>query len=224
MHRYSRPLQVVAILLSSLAGFVDALAFLKLGGFFVSFMSGNSTRLAVGLGEHSQAAWIAGGLIAIFVVGVILGSSLGRWAERARKPAVLGLVTLFLVAAALVHDLAGDRWALASSGFLALAMGALNATFERDGDIAIGITYMTGALVKFGQRLSAALAGGDRLAWAPFLLLWTGLVSGAWLGAIAFGRLGFDAIWIGASLSGVLTLATLIISRRGKRPQSTATV
>ncbi|MDH4384779.1 MAG: YoaK family protein [Caulobacter sp.] len=224
MHRYSRPLRVVAILLSSLAGFVDALAFLKLGGFFVSFMSGNSTRLAVGLAEHSQAAWIAGGLIAIFVLGVILGSTLGRRAGRTRKPAVLGLVTLFLVAAALVHDLAGDPWALASSGFLALAMGALNATFERDGDIAIGITYMTGALVKFGQRLSTALSGGDRWAWAPFLLLWTGLVSGAWLGAIAFDQLGFDAIWIGASLGGVLTLATLIISRRNQPPQSTATV
>jgi uncharacterized membrane protein YoaK (UPF0700 family) len=91
-------------------------------------------------------------------------------------------------------------------------MGALNATFERDGDIAIGITYMTGALVKFGQRLSAALAGGDRWAWVPFLLLWTGLVTGALLGAFAFSLLGFDAIWIAAMLGGALTLATLIIS------------
>jgi uncharacterized membrane protein YoaK (UPF0700 family) len=224
MHRYTRPLRVVAVLLSGLAGFVDALAFLQLGGFFVSFMSGNSTRLAVGLAEHSQAGWVAGGLITLFVFGVILGSSLGRWAGQSRKPAVLALVTLLLLAAALVHDLAGAPWELASSGFLALAMGALNATFERDGDIAIGITYMTGALVKFGQRLSAALAGGDRWAWAPFLLLWTGLVTGAWLGAIAFGRLGFDAIWIGASLGGALALATLVISRRREPPQSTATV
>ena len=224
MHRYSRPLQVVAILLSSLAGFVDALAFLQLGGFFVSFMSGNSTRLAVGLAEHSQAAWIAGGLIAVFVLGVVLGSSAGRQAGQARKPAVLGLVTALLLGAALVHDLAGDRWALASSGFLALAMGAVNATFERDGDIAIGITYMTGALVKFGQRLSAALAGGDRWAWAPFLMLWTGLVAGAFLGAVAFGLLGFNAIWIGAALGGALTLATFIISRHSQPPQSTATV
>ncbi len=207
---------MVAILLSSLAGFVDALAFLQLGGFFVSFMSGNSTRLAVGLAEQSRAAWIAGGLIAVFVLGVVLGSSVGRQARQARKPAVLGLVTTLLLGAALVHDLAGDRWALASSGFLALAMGALNATFERDGDIAIGITYMTGALVKFGQRFSAALAGGDRWAWVPFLMLWTGLVVGAFLGAVAFGLLGFNAIWIGAALGGALTLATFIISRSGE--------
>lgn len=30
-------------------GYVDAVGFMMTGGFFVSFMSGNSTRLAVGL-------------------------------------------------------------------------------------------------------------------------------------------------------------------------------
>ncbi|MEC8456884.1 MAG: DUF1275 family protein, partial [Pseudomonadota bacterium] len=41
----------LALLLAGLAGYVDSLGFLHLGGVFVSFMSGNSTRLAANLAE-----------------------------------------------------------------------------------------------------------------------------------------------------------------------------
>ena len=44
---------------SALAGFVDAVAFIQSGGFFVSFMSGNSTRMAVGFVQNPGAAWTA---------------------------------------------------------------------------------------------------------------------------------------------------------------------
>jgi len=49
MIRHPRRDQARAIGLAAIAGYVDAIAFVDLGGFFVSFMSGNSTRLAVGL-------------------------------------------------------------------------------------------------------------------------------------------------------------------------------
>src|ERR1019366_5919862 len=41
----------LACALSALAGYVDAIGFLHLGGLFVSFMSGNSTRMGVSLAE-----------------------------------------------------------------------------------------------------------------------------------------------------------------------------
>ena len=41
----------LACALSALAGYVDGIGFLHLGGLFVSFMSGNSTRLGVSLAE-----------------------------------------------------------------------------------------------------------------------------------------------------------------------------
>ena len=57
MTRYDSRRWFLAACLAALAGYVDAIGFLKLGGLFVSFMSGNSTRLAVGLAvEHPQLA------------------------------------------------------------------------------------------------------------------------------------------------------------------------
>ena len=71
---------------------------------------------------------------------------------------------------------------------MALAMGAENAVFERDGKVSIGLTYMTGTLVKVGQRLTGALFGGDRFAWAPYPLLWRG--------APVVGKGFSDILWL----------------------------
>lgn len=59
MHRHDKKVWPLAIALAALAGYVDAIGFLRLGGFFVSFMSGNSTRLAVGIASRSADALIA---------------------------------------------------------------------------------------------------------------------------------------------------------------------
>src|SRR6478735_12282982 len=65
----------LACTLSMLAGYVDGIGFLHLGGLFVSFMSGNSTRMGVSLAE---ADWLkaaeAFGLIVLFVIGAAAGS------------------------------------------------------------------------------------------------------------------------------------------------------
>jgi uncharacterized membrane protein YoaK (UPF0700 family) len=42
----------LACALSALAGYVDGIGYLHLGGLFVSFMSGNSTRMGVSLAEE----------------------------------------------------------------------------------------------------------------------------------------------------------------------------
>ncbi|HEY4162646.1 MAG TPA: DUF1275 family protein, partial [Dongiaceae bacterium] len=149
MRRYNHRARFLAVALSALAGYTDALGFLSLGGFFVSFMSGNSTRLAVGLAEGSSAAAIAGSLIVLFVLGVVLGSLTGEFFGR-RHRAIPILVALLLFAAAASHTLGIDRAALAA---MVLAMGAENTLFERDGEVSIGVTYMTGTLVKLGQAL-----------------------------------------------------------------------
>ena len=47
----SRANILLACALSALAGYVDGIGFLHLGGLFVSFMSGNSTRMGVSLAD-----------------------------------------------------------------------------------------------------------------------------------------------------------------------------
>jgi uncharacterized membrane protein YoaK (UPF0700 family) len=208
MTRYDRRVIALAICLAGLAGYVDALGFLKLNGFFVSFMSGNSTRLAVGLARGWPDAAMAAGLIGVFVAGVVLGSLLGHAARSRRRPAVLGGVALLLTLAACLNALGATRGAVVAMG---LAVGAENAVFEEDGEVRIGLTYMTGTLVKVGQRLAAALRGGPAFAWASYLGLWAGLVTGGALGAVSYPHLGLGALWIAAAVAATLAGASAAI-------------
>ena len=203
MTRYDNRVQALAIGLSALAGYVDAIGFIQLGGFFVSFMSGNSTRLGVGLIERSNDAALAAGLIATFIAGVIAGSLTGRSAKAQRRPAVLILVAILLFIAAASAAAGATEAAVVA---MVLAMGAENAVFEHDGELHIGLTYMTGTLVKFGQRIAGAIMGGPRFAWASYGLLWAGLVVGAVAGAASFSWLGLASLWPAATIAGIFAI------------------
>ena len=98
---------------------------------------------------------------------------------------------------------------------LAAAMGTENGVFQRDGEVTIGVTYLTGSLVKLGQKLAGALMGdADRWAWLPYLLLWLGFVAGVILGAGAHAAWGWRALWFAAAASAALTGLMARIARR----------
>lgn len=190
--------------MASVAGYVDAIGFLLTGGYFVSFMSGNSTRLGVDMFHRADEALLAASLISAFVGGVMLGASVRRLRRRRPEPAILMLLAVVL---AICGYLATHAMHLPAALLLAVAMGAENTVFAEGGEVRLGLTYMTGALVKVGKGFASSLFGEARFAWAPHLMLWIGLVAGAVTGASAYVRLGASALWIAAGV--FLALAAL---------------
>src|SRR6185312_17564918 len=191
----------------ALAGFVDATGFLQLRGFFVSFMSGNSTQLAVAAAHGAwRLAAMLGGIIALFVLGNMVGTWIGMRAGARHIPIVMSSVSGLLLIACACYALG---WNAAAVAGMTLAMGVENAVFQRDGEIVVGLTYMTGTLAKLGQKLALAISGGDRLAWLPYLGLWLGLAGGGVLGALDFAWIGLDGLWIATAAAAGLTLAAM---------------
>src|SRR5215813_5311443 len=200
----------LACALSALAGYVDGIGFLHLGGLFVSFMSGNSTRMGVSLAAGEwEAAASALGLIVLFVVGAAAGSLIVLGHGVHRQPFVLLAEGALLAAAAFVYSIGLSTVAI---GAIVVAMGLENAVFQIQGGAGLGLTYVTGALVKVGQLLADALTGGARFGWLPNLLLWAALVAGSSCGALAYHWLNLAAIWFAAGCAlmlGALLAATV---------------
>ena len=199
--------------LTALAGYVDALGFIRLGGLYTSFMSGNTTQLSVALGQGDWAHVLGPGLLILtFAVGAVMGGGLAaltpaRWAT----PVVLGFETLLILAALTLGLSAPDS--ASGSLFMALAMGLQNAALGQVQGFRAGTTFVTGALYSFGQRLGLALAGrGSRLGWVGDGAVWLALLVGALGGAVAYGALALYALVVAALAAGLLAVLAAIFS------------
>ena len=213
MTSYHRRAQILAACLAALAGYVDAIGFLATGGFFVSFMSGNSTRMGIGLTQENPAGAIAAGLIGAFLFGVIVGALAGNAAGRWRRTFVLILVTMGLTGGAALSATGETHFGVLS---LAFAMGAENNMFERNGEVSLGVTYMTGGLVKLGQRIAAALQGRELFGWVSYLALWLSFVAGVVAGALLYPRLELTGLWIAAGVAASFAVVSLILDLQRK--------
>lgn len=211
MIRFDRSRQLLAVGVAALAGFVDAIGFVESGGFFVSFMTGNSTRLAVGVADWQRAALLAGSIIAVFVTGVVAGSLLAARAGAKRTPVVLLCVALLLAFAATL-TIAEAGWPTILC--LAFAMGIVNAAIEgRDGAV-VGVTYMTGTLVQMGQKIANRLRGDGDGRWLHHFGLWAGLVTGAIVGARTILCSAPLAYGLAILLAGTLALRATWLARQ----------
>lgn len=207
MHTLNKDIYTLAACLSALAGFVDAVGFMYLGGYFISFMSGNSTRLVVAfVGQDMQSFALLGGIIFLFVMGAMLGALVRHFTNAPPVAiSVLVLLTVLLACAAISVEFGFGLLAIA---LITMAMGAENSTFQRGGDMVVGLTYMSGTLVKLGQKWAEAMTGGRKTAWIPYLLLWLGLIAGGALGALSFQAFGLHSLWVAAFVSLLLTSLT----------------
>ena len=198
--------------LSVLAGMTDAIGFLATGD-FVSFMSGNTTRLAVAIsqGDLSLIVRLALAVLA-FIAGNTLGILLGRWGGRRALPLMLGIAGLLCGAALLPFE--SQVPALLAA---ILAMGMLNAAVEQVNGLPVGLTYVTGALSRFGRGLGRWLLGERRSGWRVQLVPWSGMLLGAVIGAVLEAHFGVKALLFSAGFAALLGVVSLKIPRRWQR-------
>ncbi|XHF34562.1 YoaK family protein [Pseudomonas chlororaphis] len=194
--------------LSVLAGMTDAIGFMASGD-FVSFMSGNTTRLAVAISDGDSALTLRLILlVATFIVGNTLGVVVSRLGGRRALPLLLSIAALLCLAA----------WPFDTQlpALLAaiIAMGMLNAAVEEVNGLPVGLTYVTGALSRFGRGLGRWVLGERRSGWRVQLVPWSGMLVGAILGAVLEHHLGLKAMLVSGLFAAVLGLLTLKIPRR----------
>ena len=215
--RSGLPLREAALglALTATAGWIDAIGFLRLGGLYTSFMSGNTTQFAVALGQGEMAGALpVGGLLAAFAGGSVLGG-LVKGAVPAPWVAalVLALEALLLGTAAALALASPD--ALPATLLLAFAMGAQNAALLQAAGFRAGATFVTGALSGFGQKLGLALAGrGPRWDWSGDGLVWAALLLGGAGGAAAYGQLALAALLPPAVLTAAMAIGLLTAALR----------
>lgn len=186
-----------------LAGYADSVSYLQFHKVYASFMSGNTTALGVAL---ASARWphaaVLAGVVLTFVLGVVVGTWLHRVGPRPAS-SVLAAIAGLLVAAGLVP---AGLW------LLVLSMGMLNAAVHQTGKTALGLTYVTGALVKTGAALADGLGGrGWQPGWYWQALDWLCLAAGAVGGALAYGSLAQRGALVAAAGAA---LALALVARR----------
>lgn len=200
----------LGLALIAVAGCVDAIGFLHLSGLFVSFMSGNSTKMAIAVIHGDRDAALRGfGIVTLFIAGSLLGRLLGRTAGRWSHTVVLGAVALLLAVAPAIRGTG-----LASAIPIVLAMGVQNTALRKVGPMRASLTYITGTLAHLGERLADSLLGAKQT-WIPYAMMWIGMVAGALAGTACYDRVGVLALFVPAvAVAGLaaISLMTTIIA------------
>lgn len=211
----TRPWQLTfGLLLTALAGYIDAIGFIRLSSFYTSFMSGNTTQMGVSMahGEFAQAL-MPTVLIIMFLIGSTLGSGLAIV-----TPAPWKTVAVLAYEAILIFGTFSIGLQLPDVGlvslFLALAMGAQNAVLGSVQGFRAGTTFVTGALFSLGQKIAAAFTRtGPPFGWIGDATVWLALLFGALLGAAVHNALGIFALVFPAALTGALAVVAGLFVR-----------
>jgi len=199
--------------ISFLAGMTDATG-LTLTGDFVSFMTGNTTRAALSIGDGDlRHAIVLLSAIMVFVLGNAAGIVIAHLSDR-RTFAVLSFVSIALATASLM---AADSLAMPSFYLIVASMGMVNAAVEQIEGLPIGLTYVTGALSRFGRGLGRWIIGDNRMDWTIQIVPWIGMLAGAIVGVLLTQIAGAAALWLIAVFAMLIALTTLLIPKRTQR-------
>lgn len=189
---------LTGLVLTGIAGFVDTVAFMELGGYFASFMSGNTTQLALGISDPTGGAvgllrdypiLMPVVLLSLFFAGAFFAALLAEGSRHWRERRVLALI-IVIITIAFVLD-RSDVSSFPPMVLLAAAMGAQNATLQPVGAARLGATFVTGTLFNTASDLAKAILGeAPRWRWLQHAMVWGALITGAALGAISHRIIG----------------------------------
>lgn len=210
----------IGLVLTAVAGFVDAVGFLELGGFFASFMSGASITLGISAsGQEWGAFQHAAALVASFVAAAIIGSLLSEIRRSWGTPAVIALEAICL-SGAIMMVLRG--WPSSAAVFPAVAaMGIQNTALRPINGVRLGVTFMTGTLVSLSRAIGQSILGhAPPLGWVPHAMIWCAFIAGAAAGAFLHTDYGFAVLVVPTAvlwLLVVFTSGTAIVATRKHR-------
>lgn len=136
-----------AALLAGIAGYVDAICYLRLGGAFAANMTGNLVQMGISAatGDLLAAAW-CGSLLFAFLVGVLAARLLLR---THRTPRLSLLIEAGILAFAATGILGAGAVPLLAATF------AMQNEAVTHGMVAVNVAFITGDIQKLGERLVA---------------------------------------------------------------------
>jgi uncharacterized membrane protein YoaK (UPF0700 family) len=191
-----------AALLAGIAGYVDAISYIHLGGAFAANMTGNLVEIGIrgATGDWRRAAWCLS-LVVAFLLGIVASRLLLR-AHRSPR-------TALLIESAVIAAAGTGVLGVAAIPLLAAAM-ALQNEAATHGIVAVNVAFITGDIQRLGERLVAETVPGQRARrdGQPRLILaiLVCYASGAGIGTLA-SDLGAPALFCPA---GVLAMTVLL--------------
>ena len=203
----------LGLLLTATAGWVDAIGFLRLGGLYPSFMSGNTTQLGVALSHDDwHLVEMAATILGLFFVGGFCGGLAAALPSSWRLPAVLTLETALLASAiCLAVGYGREHGAVL---LLPVAMGVQNAASQELRQSGSGTTFVTGTLFRAAHELGRAVVGRAGAAWFPQFLAWTSFAVGAGAGALGNVRWGILALSVPLAVVATVTMVAVVFPHR----------
>ncbi|MEH3147967.1 MAG: YoaK family protein [Methylobacterium frigidaeris] len=200
-----------AIVLAFLAGCADSIGFLEFAQLFMSFMSGNTTRFgaAIALGDWDVAIRV-GTTILVFCLGAFMGTLLAAAVGHWRLAVLLGVqATLLGMGLTLPR---GPVTFPFHAYPIVFALGLQNAVLQDEEGRSIALTYVTGAVVRFGTGLANMLLGHPASSFWLQAPLWLALTVGAIAGATLHQWYGETAFLVPAVMAAVLAVVSLVLT------------
>jgi oxalate decarboxylase len=207
------------LLLSSvlvlLAGFIDSIGYLGLGKVYLSFMSGNSTKLGIALFEADYALWAATGtVVLLFIAGAFVGTFITESWWKWHLTLILIVECVLFLFAIMLSILFHTQYIIFP---IAMAMGMQNTMHQMVAHADVGKGFVSGTLFGIGQALAKAARGkAPASEWAVLALSWFIFVIGAALGAWMLVNSGLLLSLITALLFLVLVIPYVIYMQRLK--------